>query len=78
MYFFEKDEVKRLLEAEPRGGKAGEGMFEVKQIGEDRRMVRVYHRYGVNELIPARQPEGEVADVPDMAAGQGDQEGVAG
>jgi len=78
VYFFEQDEVKALLGAEPRGGTTGEPMFDVTQIGEDRRMVRVMISNWRRVLMPDCEPEGEAADVPDMAAGQGDQEVVDG
>ena len=78
MYFFEQDEVRALLGAEPRGGTTGQPMFDVTQIGEDRRMVRVMIPDWRRVLMPDCEPEGEAADVPDMAAGQSDQEVVDG
>lgn len=42
VYFFEKEQLKELLENAPRGGE-GKEMFEITQLGEDKRMVsRVY------------------------------------
>jgi tRNAThr (cytosine32-N3)-methyltransferase len=38
VYFFEKEQLKELLETSPRG-EEGKEMFEITQLGEDKRMV---------------------------------------
>ena len=51
VYFFEKEQLKDLLEKSPRGEAvstrpaedASQGMFEISQLGEDKRMVSWFH-----------------------------------
>lgn len=76
VYFFEKEELERLVTASPREETAKREMFEVLQLGEDRRMVSRYRRRISTELMrvrEARESEGEEADVSDMAAGEGEE-----
>lgn len=76
VYFFEKDELERLVTASPREETAKREMFEVLQLGEDRRMVSRCRRRISTELMcvrEARESEGEEADVSDMAASEGEE-----
>lgn len=73
VYFFEKEQLGGLMTAPPRGEAEDKHMFEISQLAEDRRLVRMDI---VSPVIPADpspvgEPQGEAADVSHLAPGQG-------